>query len=202
MAVDLQADVLAGGAEVVEEDGVLLGCQHVAGDGVRRRRAAHRRCGTARSPPTSAAMRCDGWSALAGTCTASWPPGASAAPPAGDHADVVGHPLQAGVGEHEVVVAVRRPGRQVAVLEAQPRPGVLRGGGQHRRRRVDADHVADVEPLGERGGQLTRCRSRGRRRAGSGDPARSARRGPRTAGPARRRTCRTARGPSRHPGSS
>ena len=79
VAVDLQAHVLAGGAEVVEQDGVLLGRQDVGGDRVG---AAARRpspSGTARSPPTSAATRCDGWSALAGTCTASWPPGASAA---------------------------------------------------------------------------------------------------------------------------
>ena len=41
--VDLQADVLAPGAEVVEQDGVLLRRQHVAGDGIGGWRAAHRR---------------------------------------------------------------------------------------------------------------------------------------------------------------
>ena len=74
---------------------------------------------------------------------------------------MIGHPLQAGVGEHEVVRGLVRdvaaPRADVAVLEPHAGTGGGRSVGEHRRRVVDADHLADPEPLGGQRRQLARA---------------------------------------------
>ena len=83
--------------------------------------------------------------------------------PPGEHARMIGHPLQAGVGEHQVVPVARRaagrgvgaPCADVAELEPHAGAGVRHGVGEHRRRVVDADHVIDPEPFGGLRGQRT-----------------------------------------------
>ena len=77
-------------------------------------------------------------------------------------------------------------------------PACSSGCAQHRRRRVDADHVARCRAARPAPPSAHRCRTRGRR-PGRSAGARAGRRGPRTAGPARRRTSRTAPGSTHQP---
>ena len=69
---------------------------------------------------------------------------------------MVRHPVQAGVGEHEVVVAAARPLAEVAAGEAQAgrRAADARRRAEHRGGRVDADHLLDAQAVGDPGGQL------------------------------------------------
>ena len=144
VAVHLETDVLAGGAEMVEEDGVLLGCQHVAGHGIRWGRATHRRTERfSRRHLGGDAVR--GMVGVRRDLDGQLPTRCQRPPPARHDADMVRNPLQAGVGEHEVVVAVRCPGCEIALLEAETWSGPLRRLRQHVRGRVDADHVGDLE---------------------------------------------------------
>ena len=67
---------------------------------------------------------------------------------------MVGHPLQAGRGEHEVHIAIRCPFGDVAVLELHAVRRVLGRLVEHRLRVVDADHLADAELFGSERSQL------------------------------------------------
>ncbi len=74
MGVDLQADVLAGDTEPVQQGSVVLGGEdrplpRVAAQGVPEGGSLAR----------AKAVTCEGWSLLAGICTASWPVGVNAA---------------------------------------------------------------------------------------------------------------------------
>ena len=78
-------------------------------------------------------------------------------PPAGEHLGMIGHPLQAGVGDDQVVVTAARPLAEVAAGEAQSvvaAPDRLPRRVEHRIRRVDADHLLDAEAIGDLGGEL------------------------------------------------
>jgi hypothetical protein len=79
--------------------------------------------------------------------------------PSAEHRGMIGHPLQAGVGEHDVVDGRSRPFGDVTGLEAQAGACVRCGGSQHRRRGVDADHVGGAEVLGSRCRELTAATS-------------------------------------------
>ena len=156
MPVDLQPNVLARRTEVVEEDGVLLRGEHVGGDLIGGWRPAHRR------PERLAGrhLRGDPVRRVVGVgrdLHRELATGPQRRPPPRDHTDVVGHPLQRGVADDQVVVAAPGPRRDVAALEPDMRPGVGRGLLEHVRRRVDAGHRADLPSRHELGGQRPRA---------------------------------------------
>ena len=158
MPVDVEGHGLLHGAEGVEHLGVGRRGEHRLAP-VRRRRGAERlRRG---SPASRRARVCDGWSKLAGTWKASWPPGATAAE-LGQQGRVVVHPVQRGVGEHEVDRGPV-PGREVAQREGEPGPPEAPGL-EHGRRGVDPDGPGRPRRPGGDRPSARRYRTRGRPR--------------------------------------
>ena len=70
----------------------------------------------------------------------------------GDECVVAAHPLDGGVGEDDVPLALHLLYR--APLEAQPAAGAFFGAREHLRRRVDAEDVAPRKRVGEAQRQL------------------------------------------------
>ena len=129
------------------------------------------------------------------------PAGRQRSPPAAEHLGMIRHPLQAGVGDDQVVVTAARPLAEVAAGEAQPvvtAADRLPGRVEHRIRGIDADHLLDAEAIGDLGGELTDSAAEVDASTESAGAAAGAwRPGPRTAAPAVRRSARTGRDPSR-----
>ncbi len=67
---------------------------------------------------------------------------------------MIADPLQRGVGQHQVVVGIRRPARQVTSDEADIGTAVRVGGGEHRRGVVQPDQLTDRQLLGGEHAQL------------------------------------------------
>ena len=75
--------------------------------------------------------------------------------PSAQDADVVGHPLQTCVREHEVDVARRCPATDVAEFEPKQVTRMRFGVAQHRRRRIDSERDGCTKPNGGSRRQLT-----------------------------------------------
>ena len=190
MAVDLQADVLLAVAEAVQQRGVRFRRQ----DRRWARVAAERGRGTALRGRPRRPSACEGWSSLAGTCTASWPSSVSAAVEPGQERLVVRASSAARRWRRRGRTPPSRgERRRCPSHEAEPVAGERRGPGQHRRRAVDADGLPRRQAPVQLAASARRCRSPGRPRA---SPAGAApdRAGRRTAAPARRGSARTVRG--------
>ena len=67
---------------------------------------------------------------------------------------MIGYPLETRGGEHQVVIAVRGPRRDVTGLERHAGAGMFAGRGEHVRRIVDAGDVTDRELPGRQRRQL------------------------------------------------
>jgi len=141
-------------AEVEEQLGVLLGFEHVLGDRVGRGRAAQRRQVRLR------VRQRVGHRVRRHVCVGrhlhrDLAAGRQRRDPLAKHRCVIGNPLQAGAGEHQIDIAGRRPAADVALVELHAGIGVFVRGCQHRRRVVEPEHSLDVERTSRKSGQLT-----------------------------------------------